>query len=109
MALKPFETLRALKLKFTKECPIHGSIAINLDDPFAPLWRKLAGERRCWTFGLDHTADVSAEDLVLGETHTFFTLKSPQGSIAVHLPLLGRHIVLNALAAATMALAMGLL
>ncbi len=85
-----------------------GTAVINADDPHAPLWRKLAGDRRVVEFGLDGGAAVSARYQL-----EFFgcrmTLVLPDGvEEVVDLQVPGEHNVRNALAAAAVALAMGI-
>jgi len=85
-----------------------GSIAIiNNDDAYASLWRELAAPHLSNTFALEHTADVMATDVQLSDNHSDFTLQTPSGKIAIHLPLPGRHNVMNALAASASVLAAG--
>ncbi len=84
-----------------------GGIAIiNADDDYAALWRSLAQPRRCITFGLRRRADVSA-DYSIEITGSPMRIKTTQGDIDMRLPLLGKHNVANALAAAASALAAG--
>lgn len=83
-----------------------GTAIINADDAYAPLWRELAAPHRIQTFGLEQTADVSA-DYRLNADGSEVTLKTPQGSARLHLPAAGLHNVRNALAATAAALAMG--
>ena len=83
-----------------------GIAVINADDAYAGLWRKLAAPHRIITFGLDRPADVSAE-LELDAAGSSIHLKTPQGGINMRLSLLGRHNVLNALAAGSATLAAG--
>ncbi len=83
-----------------------GTAIINADDAYAPLWRELAAPHRIQTFGLEQTADVSA-DYQLNADGSEVTLKTPQGSARLHLPAAGLHNVRNALAATAAALAMG--
>ncbi len=85
-----------------------GIAVINADDQHAPLWRKLAGDRRVVEFGLDTEAEVSARYQL-----EFFgcrmTLVLPDGiEEEVELQVPGEHNVRNALAAAAVALAMGI-
>lgn len=83
-----------------------GTAIINADDAYAPLWRELAAPHRIQTFGLEQTADVSA-DYQLNADGSEVTLKTPQGSARLHLPAAGLHNVRNALAATAAALAVG--
>lgn len=83
-----------------------GVAVINVDDTFAPLWRMLSNPHRVMTFGLDMAADVSA-DYTIEAAGSRLRLKTPAGEIDVVLPTPGLHNVRNALAATTVALAMG--
>lgn len=84
----------------------NGIAVINADDRYAPYWRNLAGARRQVSFGLKAKADVGAE-YGLDATGSAMRLKTPQGQTDVRLALLGRHNIMNALAAAAASLAAG--
>ncbi|MEJ2685824.1 MAG: UDP-N-acetylmuramoyl-tripeptide--D-alanyl-D-alanine ligase [Gammaproteobacteria bacterium] len=79
---------------------------LNADDPYASLWRQLAGSRRVVDFGLDQPAAVSA-DWKPFRDGSRVALRSPWGAVEVQLAVTGRHNVLNALAASAAALAAG--
>jgi UDP-N-acetylmuramoyl-tripeptide--D-alanyl-D-alanine ligase len=87
--------------------PAGGVAVINADDAFAPYFAERAHGRRLIRFGLEATADVTARDMAADSDGTRFTLVTPDGDIDVVLSLPGRHNVLNALAAAAMALGAG--
>ncbi|MGN6789985.1 MAG: UDP-N-acetylmuramoyl-tripeptide--D-alanyl-D-alanine ligase [Rhodanobacteraceae bacterium] len=87
--------------------PPDGVAVINADDAFAIYFTGLAGTRRILRFGIDAPADVSASDIRLQPDGSDFELEMPSGGAYVHLPLPGRHNVMNALAAATLAHAAG--
>ena len=79
-----------------------GVAVINADDAFADLWRRLAGSRRCITFGFDRHAELRATTAAGGELELHW-----HGDILpVRLRLPGRHNRLNALASAAAALAL---
>jgi UDP-N-acetylmuramoyl-tripeptide--D-alanyl-D-alanine ligase len=83
-----------------------GIAVINADDPFNGLWRQLSRPHRVLTFGIDNRADVRASyTLDRGGSHVH--LDTSQGTIDMRLPVLGRHNVMNALAASSAALAAG--
>jgi UDP-N-acetylmuramoyl-tripeptide--D-alanyl-D-alanine ligase len=92
--------------------PEAGVAVINADDAFAPFFEQhfLGTPARCQVlrFGLEHSAEVRATEIVLAAEGSRFTLVTPQGQAAVALQLPGRHNVLNALAAASLALAAGI-
>ncbi|WP_428380415.1 UDP-N-acetylmuramoyl-tripeptide--D-alanyl-D-alanine ligase [Nevskia ramosa] len=89
-----------------------GVAIINADDPYAPLWRQLAGDAAVLSFGLAETADVRAEDLVgvpeQAPEATAFTLVAPVGGARIELALPGLHNVQNALSAAAVGIALNL-
>jgi UDP-N-acetylmuramoyl-tripeptide--D-alanyl-D-alanine ligase len=87
--------------------PADGVAVINADDAFAPYFGERAHGRRLIRFGLDASADVSAREVQLHADGAEFTLVTPQGEAAVALALPGRHNVLNALAAASLAFGAG--
>ena len=86
---------------------VDGVAIINADDAFAEYFAGLVVGRRVLRFGLESTADITARDIVATGEGSRFVLVTPQGNVAIDLPLPGRHNVLNALAAASIALACG--
>ncbi|MGH8501826.1 MAG: UDP-N-acetylmuramoyl-tripeptide--D-alanyl-D-alanine ligase [Gammaproteobacteria bacterium] len=80
-----------------------GTAVVNADDAYVDYWRRLNAGRTCLTFGLEHKADVYAR-AVVGQTLHVVT---PAGDTDVQLPLVGRHNLRNALAAAAVASAVG--
>jgi len=84
-----------------------GVAVINNDDAYADLWHELADSHPKLTFGLENDADVTAVDRCQNENSSDFTLQTKSGHIAIHLPLPGRHNIMNALAASACALAGG--
>lgn len=89
--------------------PDNGLAVINGDEPWAEAWKARAGSARVLTFGMSSDNDVSARDIeLLGFRGSRFTLVSQEDSFAVTLALPGRQGIANALAAATVGLALGL-
>ncbi len=87
--------------------PSHGTAVINADDVFAARFAELARDRRQLRFGIDQPAEVRAESIDLGSASSRFVMHTAQGQASVVLALAGRHNVMNALAASTLALAAG--
>jgi UDP-N-acetylmuramoyl-tripeptide--D-alanyl-D-alanine ligase len=87
--------------------PADGVAVINADDAFAPFFAEKSHGRRLLRFGLEASADVSARDVLSGPEGSRFILVTPLGEAPVALAMPGRHNVLNALAAASLALAAG--
>ncbi len=83
-----------------------GTLVVNRDDP---AWDQLdAGGRSVRTFAVDAEADVRAEAVRLGSDGSHFRLVIDGERRDVHLPLLARHNIENALAAAAVGAAAGL-
>jgi UDP-N-acetylmuramoyl-tripeptide--D-alanyl-D-alanine ligase len=87
--------------------PSDGFAVINADDAFAQYFATLAQGRRVLRFGLDASADVTANAIRGDGNGSRFELATPAGNAKIALPLPGRHNVLNALAATALALGAG--
>ncbi len=90
-----------------------GVLVFNADDPHAPLWREMAGQRGKITFGVEKAADVSSPagslELAWNETgfNSRFEVRVGDETFTVALALAGAHNRMNALAAIAAAHAMG--
>lgn len=84
-----------------------GIAVVNADDAFAPYFMQRLAGRRQLRYGIEQDADVRVRDAVATPEGTRFELVTPAGRTTIALPLPGRHSVMNALAAATLALAAG--
>lgn len=78
-----------------------GFAIINADDPFASLWRELAGGAQIMTFGMDQSANVSGAWSHSGPV----VVTTIKGDFTFKPALAGRHNVLNALAATAITVA----
>ena len=85
--------------------PQDGVAVFPFDDGHAPLWRGLAGVRRCLSFGAGGDVHSTAADWKDGAWQ--LQVATPQGAFACPLAIAGRHNVRNALAATACALAAG--
>ncbi|MDA3148104.1 UDP-N-acetylmuramoyl-tripeptide--D-alanyl-D-alanine ligase [Leucobacter sp. UCMA 4100] len=83
------------------------SVAVlNIDDPRVAKMAALTRARVRW-FGMSDRADVWADDVTTSAKGTRFTLHADGQQAPVSFPVLGEHHVMNALAAATAALELG--
>ncbi len=87
--------------------PPDGVAVINADDAFAPYFAERAHGRQLIRFGLEASADVTARAIQAVAGGSRFVLATPAGEAAVTLAMPGRHNVANALAAASLALGLG--
>lgn len=83
-----------------------GIAVIAADDAFADYFRSQAGRRQRIEYSLAGRADVCVESLRVG-LRSSFRLCTPAGTTPVELGLAGSHNVQNALAAASLALSVG--
>lgn len=89
--------------------PDNGTAILNADSNDLANWQPMLVGKRVWRFS-PHTqadSDFSASDVQITSQGTHFLMKTPEGSIAIQLPLPGRHNIANALAAAALALSVG--
>lgn len=89
--------------------PANGTAIINADSHDWPHWQETLHNKRVWRFA-PHAAeniDFYASDVQITPALTHFTLHSPFGSVAIELPLPGRHNIANALAATALAMSVG--
>ncbi|HPC83515.1 MAG TPA: UDP-N-acetylmuramoyl-L-alanyl-D-glutamate--2,6-diaminopimelate ligase [Thermoanaerobaculaceae bacterium] len=83
-----------------------GRRVIGIDDPF--MVRLAAAPRPGdLRFGFGPEADVTAESVSADGLGLRFRLETPAGSVPVHMRLVGRHNLANALAAAGVGVALG--
>ncbi|MEU6233344.1 UDP-N-acetylmuramoyl-tripeptide--D-alanyl-D-alanine ligase [Kitasatospora sp. NPDC047058] len=102
------EAIAEAKGELVEALPADGAAILNADDR---LVRAMAARTRAKVvlFGESPDAHVRAQDVRLDSTgRPSFTLTTPAGSAPVHLRLYGEHHVSNALAAAAVAVELGM-
>ena len=99
------EAVARAKSEIVKGLAPGGVAILNADDERVAAMAPLA--ERIVMFGESATAAVRAEGLALEDGRARFTLSSAAGSAPVRLTLVGGHHVTNALAAAAVALELG--
>ena len=87
-----------------------GVAVLNADDPLVIGMRERRGDLAVISFGVGPAAGVAAREIAVATdlSGARFVLKTPGGEAEVKLPLIGRHNVYNALAAAAVAHYFGL-
>jgi UDP-N-acetylmuramoyl-tripeptide--D-alanyl-D-alanine ligase len=101
------ERLKEEKGELFRRMRRDGTILVNRDDPrVVDLAGDYPGQKI--TFGIEHPADIMAKEIRLnGAEGTSFTLILEGEAMEVHLRLLGRHFVPNALSAMAVACLFG--
>lgn len=91
--------------------PAHGTLILNGDDENVDHWIRRADSRRVILFSLENSSGNSqyfAKDIELSvSSQVSFVLVSPQGECKASINLLGKHNVMNAIAAAAVAMETG--
>lgn len=106
LSMGTVEAVASAKGELFQRLPAGSCAVFNADDPLVAALPSPAGVRRL-SFGLGR-ADVRGERIEeFGREGQGFVIALPSGGIAVRLKALGRHNVLNALAAAATAYALG--
>ncbi len=101
------ERLKEEKGELFRRMRRDGTLLVNQDDPrVVDLAKDYPGQRI--TFGIEHPADIVAKEIRLhGAGGTSFTLILEGEAMELHLRLLGRHFVPNALSAIAVACLFG--
>ena len=109
------ESLHEAFHTFVANIPFYGFAVMCVDSPAVQGVIAQLSDRRVVTYGFTPQADVRAFDIEPNSTGTRFSIEIGErlgGQVrtldGIHLPMLGQHNVLNALAAAAVALEMGL-
>jgi UDP-N-acetylmuramoyl-tripeptide--D-alanyl-D-alanine ligase len=99
----------AAKGELLDALPRAGTAVLNADDPFCGEWRARSRAATVVTFGIEAPADCTVRgDVRVEPRGSRFRMLLPEGvTVDVMLPLAGRHNVVNALAAAAAAAAVG--
>ncbi|WP_455426927.1 UDP-N-acetylmuramoyl-tripeptide--D-alanyl-D-alanine ligase [Dryocola sp. LX212] len=88
--------------------PAKGIAILNADNNDWLNWQAVIGERKVWRFSPNAAdSDFTATNLHITTHGTEFTLQTPTGDVDVIMPQPGRHNIANALAAASLAMAVG--
>jgi len=103
------EGVAKAKAEIFQGLPADGIALINADDNFASWIEAQLPKLTKIRFGIQHEdVAVTAQDIVADDLGYYgFVLKTAHDAINIKLPVLGKHNVLNAVAAATAAQAVG--
>jgi len=87
-----------------------GIAILNRDDPYFFKVSEIVRDKKLYSFGIENESDIMACNIrMVGDKGMRFTLEVQNGkSREIYFPLLGRHNIYNALAAAAVAFALGI-
>ncbi len=110
-----FEKVREAFRTFVQNLPFYGFAAMCIDHPEVQAMIPQVSDRRIVTYGVTPQADVRGVDVSLGPDGARFSIQITDRQSTesrridgVHLPMYGRHNVLNALGAIAIGVEMGL-
>lgn len=109
--LGSIENIARAKGELVEAIPAGGTVILNNDNPYTAAMKDRAAEGvRVVTFGMDSDADVRGWDMISREGRTLFQCRlGREGEVCqLVIPMLGRHNVANALAAAAAGYVLGL-
>lgn len=101
------EAIAQAKSEIVAELPAGASAILGTYDQYTPAMKTPAGVKRI-LFGAGVEADVRAADIEIRSAAAHFDLVTPGGRAPVSLKILGEHHIPNALAAAAIALEVGM-
>ena len=107
--LGSIENISRAKRELVEAIKEGGTVILNADDTnVIEMKNHINPGVKLITFGIENDADVRAENIITGASSTIFTIKYKGDSYDCEIPMLGRHNVSNALAAAATGIAIGL-
>jgi UDP-N-acetylmuramoyl-tripeptide--D-alanyl-D-alanine ligase len=96
--MKDIEKIKEEKGELFRRMRQDGSILVNQDDPrVVDLAQTFLGQKI--SYGIENPSDVRAKEIRLTKDGTYFYVTMEGEGMEIHLPLLGKHFVLNALSA----------
>ncbi len=105
--LKDTDHVMAAKAELLRHVRPGGTVILNADDPYVDGLQEMSTSRvRC--FGLSENAHYRATDICQTGLEIEFEMIMPGGAVAIRLPVPGRHMLANALAAAAVGDVLGI-
>lgn len=105
---KKIDNIAIAKGEIYHGLPKEGFAIVNRDEPYSDYFIRSCINAKLVTFSLSSGTDYFATDIKLHTTFTEFVLHTPFGKAKIALPIPGVHNVSNALAAASLAGALGI-
>lgn len=105
--LKDTDHVMAAKAELLAHIRPKGSVLLNADDPYSDRLREMS-RSRVREFGFSENAVYRAGELRQEEFSTVFELVLPDAALPIRLPVPGRFMVANALAAAAIGHTLGI-
>lgn len=98
--LGSIENIAKAKSEILEDLKVNNFAVLNNDDCFVS---KMKTKAKTVIFAIDNDANYRAKDIEIKDGKTYFTLKNNLEETKITLPLIGKHNVMNALAAIAVA------
>lgn len=107
---KDLDDIKETFKRFLNNIPFYGKAFVCIDDANARSIIPTLPHIKMVKYGLDESADLYATDIMLENDHSTFTVHGKEGKVLGSMTsrMLGRHNVLNTLAATAVALDLGI-
>ena len=107
--LGSIENIAKAKSELVQAIPEGGTVILNADDKNVAAMKNLAKPNvKIFTYGIENPADLKAENISINSFATEFSLKYQDKNFQFTIPVIGRHNVLNAMAAIAAGLSLNL-
>lgn len=107
--LGSIENIAKAKSELVQAIPEGGTVILNADDKNVLAMKNLAKPNvKILTYGIENSADLTAENIFINSFATEFDLKYKNKIYPISIPVIGRHNVLNAMAAIAAGLTLNL-
>ena len=98
--LGSMENITRAKGELVEAIQSGGTVILNVDNPYTKDLIKLAKPGvKIWTHGIEYDADLKADNVVITNSSTEFDMTCNGEKYHLHMPIIGRHNVSNAMAA----------
>ena len=107
--LGSIENIAKAKSELVQAIPEGGTVILNADDENVLAMKNLAKSNvKIFTYAIENSADLQAENISINSFATEFDLKYQNKIYHIEIPVIGRHNVLNAMAAIAAGLSLNL-
>ncbi len=104
---KDLDDIKQTFVQFLNNIPFYGKAIVCIDDENIRSILPMP-HIKIITYGIEHKADITATDIVLNSDHSLFTAWRKQEKLGtIHFAMPGKHNILNALGAISLALDIG--
>ncbi len=102
------ENILKAKLEILEGMKSDGIVIINNDNDLLHKWQSEENKRNTYTFGIENSSNITAEDITLNEQTSEFMACINKEKYKIKVPVGGIHFIYNALSAIAVGLNLGI-